>query len=98
VRWWNVKHPSAYAEALAAGQSVAAGFERIGPRERHTEDVLLGIRLRSGLPVTVLSGTERQRAYTAVAAGLLVEVGDRLVLTDRGRLLADAVVRDLLDD
>jgi oxygen-independent coproporphyrinogen-3 oxidase len=98
VRWWNIKHPSAYAGALAAGQSVAAGFERIGPRERHLEDVLLGIRLRRGLPVPVLSGTEQQRARTAIAAGLLVEVGDRLVLTDRGRLLADAVVRDLLDD
>jgi putative oxygen-independent coproporphyrinogen III oxidase len=98
VRWWNIKHPSAYAEALAAGQSVAAGFERIGPRERHLEDVLLGIRLRRGLPVPVLSGTEQQRARTAIAAGLLVEVGDRLVSTDRGRLLADAVVRDLLDD
>lgn len=98
VRWWNIKHPSAYAEKLAAGQSVVADFERIGPRERHLEDVLLGIRLRRGLPVTVLSGTEHQRARTAIAAGLLVVVGDRLVLTDRGRLLADAVVRDLLDD
>lgn len=98
VRWWNIKHPNAYAEALVAGQSVAAGFERLGPRERHLEDVLLGIRLRRGLPVPVLSGTEQQRARTAIAAGLLVEVGDRLVLTDRGRLLADAVVRDLLDD
>lgn len=98
VRWWNIKHPNAYAEALVAGQSVAAGFERLGPRERHLEDVLLGIRLRRGLPLQVLSGTEQQRARTAIAAGLLVEVGDRLVLTDRGRLLADAVVRDLLDD
>jgi oxygen-independent coproporphyrinogen-3 oxidase len=50
------------------------------------------------LPVTVLGGTEHQRARTAITAGLLVAVGDRLVLTDRGRLLADAVVRDLLDD
>jgi len=98
VRWWNIKHPNAYAETLAAGQSVAAGFERIGPRERHVEDVLLGIRLRRGLSVTVLSGTEHQRARTAITEGLLVAVGDRLVLTDRGRLLADAVVRDLLDD
>jgi oxygen-independent coproporphyrinogen-3 oxidase len=98
VRWWNIKHPSAYAETLTSGQSAAAGFERIGPRERHIEDVLLGIRLRRGLPVTTLSGTEQLRARRAVAEGLLAAVGGRLVLTDRGRLMADGVVRDLIDD
>ena len=98
VRWWNIKHPSAYADALAGGLPPAAGFERIGPRERHLEDVMLGIRLRRGLPVTALGDTEQQRARRAVADGLLWAAGDRLVLTDRGRLLADAVVRDLLDD
>lgn len=98
VRWWNIKHPKAYAEALAAGESVMDDFERIGRRDRHIEDVLLGIRLRRGLPVTALSGTEQQRARRAVADGLLDQAGDRLVLTGRGRLLADAVVRDLLDD
>jgi hypothetical protein len=29
---------------------------------------------------------------------MLVASGQRLILTDRGRLLADAVVRDLIDD
>lgn len=98
VRWWNVKHPKGYAELLNRGEPVAAGFERIGDRERHMEDVLLGIRLREGLPVAVLSDTERERARRAIADGLLVQTADRLVLTDRGRLLADAVVRDVLDD
>lgn len=98
VRWWNVKHPKAYAQLLEQGESAAADFERIGDRERHLEEVLLGIRLRRGLPLTALSGTERERARRAVADGLLEEDADRLVLTDRGRLLADAVVRDILDD
>ncbi|MCW1959625.1 MAG: radical SAM family heme chaperone HemW [Mycobacterium sp.] len=98
VRWWNVKHPKAYAELLGRGESAAADFERIGDRERHLETVLLGIRLRRGLPLTALTETERERGRQAVVDGMLHEAGDRLVLTDSGRLLADAVVRNLLDD
>jgi oxygen-independent coproporphyrinogen-3 oxidase len=97
VRWWNVKHPKAYAELLADGISAAAGFERLQAEDRHVEEVLLGIRLRRGLAAAVLTDSERQRAQRAVDDGLLTEVADRLILTDRGRLLADAVVRDLLD-
>lgn len=98
VRWWNVKHPRAYAELLEYGTPPLAGYERLSARERHVEDILLGIRLRRGLDATVLSATERRRAGRAITDGLLCEAGDRLVLTDTGRLLADAVVRDLLDD
>ena len=97
VRWWNVKHPKAYAELVAGGISAAAGFERLHGADRHVEDVLLGIRLRRGLAVAVLTDSERHRARRAVDDGLLTEAADRLILTDRGRLLADAVVRDLLD-
>lgn len=98
VRWWNVKHPNAYADSLRRGSGAVAGFERLGPKDRHLEDVLLGIRLRRGLVAAVLTDTERRRAQRAVDAGLLRTAGDRLTLTDRGRLLADGVVRDLLDD
>ena len=63
----------------------------------HTEDVMLRLRLRRGLPLDVLSDRERDRAQSAIGDGLLDIDGDRLVLTDRGRLLADAVVRTVLD-
>jgi len=56
----------------------------------------LKIRLRQGLPLARLGAAERERAETAIADGLLISEGDRLVLTPRGRLLADAVVRTLL--
>jgi len=94
VRWWNVKHPSAYAERIAAGESPAYARELLDEETRRVERVLLEIRLRAGLPVGVLDADGR-----AALPGLdgLVEVDDdRLVLTRRGRLLADAVVRDLL--
>jgi coproporphyrinogen III oxidase-like Fe-S oxidoreductase len=62
----------------------------------HTERVMLTARLRSGLDPAELAPAELAVARERVADGLLVETAGRLVLTPRGRLLADAVVRDVL--
>ena len=97
IRWWNVKHPNAYAQALADGLLPVADFEPLDATTMHTEDVMLRLRLRGGLPVAVLSEGERGRAETVISDGLAVLEADRLVLTDRGRLLTDAIVRALLD-
>lgn len=96
VRWWNVKHPNTYASALETGELPVADFEELSDADRHTEEVMLGLRLRAGLAVSRLSAGERERATVAVVDGLLTSQGERLVLTDRGRLLADGVVRGLL--
>ena len=158
TRWWNVKHPARYAAALAAGESPAAGREELTDAERHTERVMLRLRLASGLPLDLLDADGRRAAERAVADGLLEWAEPprpprcsascpavpprglrlpppscspelvpspglpvpprrplvsprtrrprplpcpgppraRVVLTRRGRLLADAVVRDLL--
>lgn len=96
TRWWNVKHPNAYAQALDAGELPVDDYEELDAETSHVEDVMLQIRLRTGLPQRLLADSERERADRAVADGLLRARDDRLVLTDRGRLLADAVVRDLL--
>jgi putative oxygen-independent coproporphyrinogen III oxidase len=97
TRWWNIKHPNAYAQTLAGGRLPVADFEILDADTAHVEDVMLRLRLRRGLPIAALSDDERVRARTAVADGLLRADGDRLVLTDRGRLLADGVVRTVLD-
>jgi oxygen-independent coproporphyrinogen-3 oxidase len=98
VRWWNVKHPTAYAARLSAGLSPAQAREELDAETQLVERVLLEVRLRDGLPLAVLDrlGT-RDRADQVVADGLASVEDDRLVLTLRGRLLADAVVRQLLD-
>nr|MDT0662383.1 radical SAM family heme chaperone HemW [Micromonospora sp. DSM 115978] len=99
VRWWNVRHPAGYAARLAAGESPGQGRELLTPAERHTEDVMLGLRLRSGLPLAALDRAGLAGAGRARDAGLLSGPGyaaGRAVLTLRGRLLADAVIRDLL--
>jgi putative oxygen-independent coproporphyrinogen III oxidase len=96
VRWWNVKHPTAYGDRLAAGASPAHAREQLDAETRRVERVLLEIRLRDGLPVEVLDEAGRTAAKDAIGRDLLEEHRGRLVLTRSGRLLADAVVRDLL--
>jgi putative oxygen-independent coproporphyrinogen III oxidase len=99
VRWWNVKHPTSYVKRLADGVSPAHGREQLTPEDRHVEDVMLRIRLDEGLPMAKLDKHGRAAAARALHGGLLREDDFRrgvAALTLRGRLLADAVVRDLL--
>ena len=92
VRWWNVKHPAAYAERLAAGRSPAQDHEVLDDETRRVERVLLELRLRTGLPVEALDEAGLAAVPGLEADGLLEATEERLVLTPRGRLLADAVV------
>jgi oxygen-independent coproporphyrinogen-3 oxidase len=96
LRWWNVKHPAAYAQRLAGGDSPAAGRERPDARARELEAVLLRTRIREGMAVAEL---ERRDAVAGLIADGLVDgaaaVAGTVVLTRKGRLLADAVVRAL---
>jgi putative oxygen-independent coproporphyrinogen III oxidase len=99
VRWWNVRHPSEYARRLSAGLSPARAREVLDAGQRHDEQVLLGLRLAEGLPVRVLRPRARAALPALVADGLLAEpvlAGAPAVLTPRGRLLADTVVRALV--
>ncbi|MBN9214619.1 MAG: coproporphyrinogen III oxidase [Microbacterium sp. SCN 70-200] len=98
LRWWNVKHPAAYAQRLAAGESPAAARERPDAAARRLEDVLLRSRIAEGLAVSELEDTGRHAVASLIADGLIegaAAVRGRVVLTRRGRLLADAVVRAL---
>jgi len=96
VRWWNVKHPAAYADRLAAGRSPAHAREVLDPETRRVEQVLLEVRLRDGLALDALDGAGRSAVPDLAQRGLVEADPHRLVLTRAGRLLADAVVRDLL--
>lgn len=98
LRWWNVKHPAAYAQRLAAAQSPAAARERPDEAARRLERVLLRSRIAEGLPVSELTGAGRHAVAELIADGLIEGASalrGRVILTRRGRLLADAVVRAL---
>ena len=97
VRWWNLKFPGRYAAALASGRSPAAEREVLDAETRRIERVLLELRIADGLPLEVLTQTERGRVPALVERGLVTQTGQRLKVTLAGRLLADAVIRDLLD-
>ncbi|MDW4572720.1 radical SAM family heme chaperone HemW [Microbacterium sp. M3] len=100
VRFWNVKHPAAYAQRLASGESPAAGREIPDAAARALESVLLRSRIREGLPIAELHPDGRRAVAALIADGLIdgpAAVRGRVVLTLRGRLLADAVVRALTD-
>jgi putative oxygen-independent coproporphyrinogen III oxidase len=99
VRWWNVKHPAAYAERILAGQSPAAGRETLDEETRRVERVLLRTRIREGLAVAELTAGSRTAVAGLIADGLVdgaAALHGTIELTLRGRLLADAVVRRLL--
>ncbi|GAB3492819.1 radical SAM family heme chaperone HemW [Amycolatopsis cihanbeyliensis] len=100
VRWWNVKHPARYAARLAAGELPVAGHEVLTAQDRHLERVMLELRLAEGLPVEALDEAGLRSVRAAAAEGLLersaLDQRGRAVLTGRGRLLADGVVRRLV--
>ncbi|WP_344246900.1 radical SAM family heme chaperone HemW [Actinocorallia libanotica] len=92
TRWWNVKHPAAYAQRLAQEITPAHAREVLDDDTRRLERVLLELRLRTGCPLELLDGPAVREQEER---GLLTRRDGRAVLTVRGRLLADAVVRDL---
>ncbi len=100
TRWWNVRHPAAYAARIAAGVSPGQAREILSPAERQTERIMLRTRLASGCPVDELAPAGRAAAAAAVGDGLAepaAHAAGRVVLTPPGRLLADAVIRGLTD-
>ncbi|WP_075019724.1 radical SAM family heme chaperone HemW [Actinomadura madurae] len=95
TRWWNVKHPAAYAARLAEGTTPAHAREILDDDDRHFERIMLELRLAQGCPATLLDDKSVRRA---IDDGLIEPAPyqqGRAVLTQKGRLLADAVLRDL---
>jgi putative oxygen-independent coproporphyrinogen III oxidase len=98
TRWWNVRHPSAYAARVSAGNSPAQAREILAVRHRRLERILLLTRLADGCPVAELDPAGQAAAQVAVGDGLAdpaALAAGRVVLTRQGRLLADAVIREL---
>ncbi|MFF5292920.1 radical SAM family heme chaperone HemW [Paractinoplanes globisporus] len=96
VRWWNVKHPATYAKRLADGASPGQAREMLTDDDRRVEDIMLRVRLSDGIP---LARVDQRGAEQALEDGLLVPGAygkGQLILNLRGRLLADAVIRDVV--
>lgn len=105
VRWWNAKHPAAYASRVLDNISPAIGREVPDDEARLLEKIMLGVRLSEGLEISVLRSQPEPDAQIALAEtrrladqGLIepaaLEDG-RIVPTLKGRLLDDAITRQL---
>lgn len=98
TRSWNLKHPAAWAARVDEGVSATADLEVLDPTDINHEDIMLGLRLREGLALSVLGNTGLNQAQLAVTEGLLDPASfaeGKAVLTFQGRLLADGLVARL---
>ena len=98
LRAGNVKHPSRYATMVRAGELPRAQSERLTEAERALERIMLELRIVDGLPADAVAPEARAMIDVHVGRGHLdpdAAAAGRLVLTREGRLLADAVIRDL---
>lgn len=96
TRSWTVKHPAAWAARLDVGELPIMDSEQLSESERHMEDVMLSLRLRSGLDLDLLDDSGRLEAMKAVDEGLLLVHANQASLTRKGRLLADGLIARLL--
>jgi len=89
TRWWNSPRPERYVERIAAGRSPVAGDERLDAATTASDRLALALRIRTGAPV---AAAEPAALAELTGIGLVEVVGDRVVLTRAGRLLASEVV------
>ena len=101
VRWWNHKHPLSYANLLEKNVSPAAGREQLDTETAALERILLESRTSAGMSIEQIKKLQpgSELAISQLIADGLIEgplaIAGTLVLTLKGRLLADAVVRAL---
>ena len=98
VRWWNVKHPTTYISKLISGESPMLENETLTKEQMRFEEILLRIRLSSGLPLDFFTEAELVILNSYLAQGHLEEKAwqsGQLKLSISGRLLADQIVRAL---
>lgn len=106
TRWWNLKHPVPYAHKVREGLSPAAAREVLTAETRRFEDIMLQIRVIDGLHISKLEGgrspQDIESSLDWLQAQGLIESQARsegkVQLTLQGRLLGDAVTRELLPD
>ncbi|MDK8507214.1 MAG: radical SAM family heme chaperone HemW [Corynebacterium amycolatum] len=100
TRFYNVKHPARYAATISGGELPIKDSEGLTAEDRHTEKIMLGLRLAEGIDANLLGEDELGKARRQAEAGMVefvsVDGGQRIQLTNRGRLLADAIIVDIL--
>ena len=89
-RWWNVRTPDRYIDAVTRGDDAVGGEEILDVATRAREALELSLRTKDGVPSAALDVDD--------LADLVEVRGERVVLTRRGRLLANEVSLRLKPD
>ncbi len=98
-RWWNIKSPIRYIEAISSDQSVEADSEILTEENLRDERIMLMLRLRDGLRRSDLTESQSRVVEGFIESGGIERESwqqGQLVLTEEGRLIADRIVRDLV--
>lgn len=102
-RFQNEKNLLKYMADSQKGESVISFCETLTPQQSHLEKIMLGLRQRHGLPWSVLLSPLNPEQKQCVAGvvqtlrddGFLTEQGDALMLTPRGLVVENQIVRRL---
>jgi oxygen-independent coproporphyrinogen-3 oxidase len=103
LRYVNVKPIERYCALAEQGRHPVGSYEILTPRQQLAERLILGLRMQDGIPLPWLEeriALERGRLPAQLESwkerGLLAEAGGRVMLTEAGFLLSDALFVELL--
>jgi oxygen-independent coproporphyrinogen III oxidase len=92
-RLQNVSDYRGYADRVLAGESAVGSVEKLTPDNKRSERIALSLRTRDGLPADLVVGQKTRELFEL---GLLEQNNGHLVLTRRGRAVADSVAETLI--
>lgn len=103
-RWHNIKEPWDYIQAVCQGASPIESWEKLDPKTKAVEVLMLGLRLRAGIDLREyqavfgidLLKTAEPYLTSLLEQKLLVLIGSRLALTTAGIKLSNSVISSLL--
>ncbi|HEX8550731.1 MAG TPA: radical SAM family heme chaperone HemW [Abditibacteriaceae bacterium] len=102
VRWWNERDTKSYVLKVLSQESARAGEEILTARQRWNEIVMLGLRTRDGVAVSLAEkfGFDARSEWNGalsnlVERGVVRDKDDRLVLAPEAWAIADAVAARL---
>lgn len=101
-REWNIANNALYLKSIA-GDMVPSEKEVLTPVQRLNEYIMTSLRTMEGLSLSYIEDHWNAAAATAIkkdaaiflGEGNMTASGDRLILTAKGRLLADGIAADL---
>ena len=97
-RFWNVKHPNAYAERILATGDPMQAEEFLDLSQKWTEELMLRIRLSEGIEFSFFTPSQLAVVEGFLLLGFVLQdswADQRVVLSRTGRLLADGIVREI---